>query len=220
MDRPVLPIFPLGAVLFPNGLMPLHIFEERYRRLLRDTAHNDPAFVIVLATPNEIETGHLARGRVGTACRVSGISPRPDGRSDIVVTGTIPVSVADIDWSNGYGVCAIEPLGDVIENADEVAAEYAAIVDRFQKYLAALERLIDEKLPALDPTRYPQKGAWVIGETLTLHASERQRLLEQSTLDSRLHVLGGYLRRELAILVHTGMIGNPVDFPGGTFTAN
>jgi uncharacterized protein len=220
MDRPVLPIFPLGAVLFPNGVMPLHIFEERYIRMLRDTAPNDPAFVIALATPDEIRTRQLSRDRIGTACRVSGISLRPDGRSDIVVTGTQRVRIGEIDWSNGYGVGTTERLGDTTEHADEVAASYTVVVNRFERYLAALERLIGEKLPILDPTRFPEKGAWVIGETLTLHASERQRLLEQPTLDRRLRVIDGYLRRELAILVHTGMIGNPVDFPGGGFTAN
>ncbi|MDQ4044195.1 MAG: LON peptidase substrate-binding domain-containing protein [Chloroflexota bacterium] len=99
MDQPSLPIFPLGTVLFPNGLMPLHIFEERYRRMLRDTSHNDPAFVVALATRNDSDIARLEPEVIGTACRVSGISRRPDGRSDIVVTGTarVRIGVEEID---------------------------------------------------------------------------------------------------------------------------
>lgn len=222
MDRTsTLPIFPLGTVLFPNGLMPLHVFEERYRRMLRDTSHHDPAFVIALSTSPSGDTAErLEPASIGTACRVSGVSPRPDGRSDIVVTGTSRVTIGELDWSNGYAVAEVSLLDDRIEDDATVRTEYSAIVTRFRRYLDALEVLIGDELPALDPTNRPERGAWVIGETLTLHTWERQRLLEQPTVDARLQTLRGYLRREYALLVHTGMIGNPIDFPGRHIALN
>ena len=60
----------------------------------------------------------------------------------------------------------------------------------------------------------------MIGETLTLHAWERQLLLEQPTIDARLEVLEWFLKREHALLVQTGMIGNPIDFPGRNLMMN
>ncbi|HEV2127060.1 MAG TPA: LON peptidase substrate-binding domain-containing protein [Thermomicrobiales bacterium] len=222
MDQPSLPIFPLGTVLFPHGLMPLHIFEERYRRMLRDTSHNDPAFVVALAARNEPDITRLEPETIGTACRVSGISPRPDGRSDIAVTGTtrVRIGVDAIDWSNGYAVAPVEVLNDLQEGPEEVARRYATIRARFHRYLHALERLIGERLPALEPSRIPEKGSWVIAETLTLHTWERQLLLEQPTIDARLEVLEWFLKREHALLVQTGMIGSPIDFPGRNLTMN
>ncbi len=220
MTESHLPIFPLGTVLFPNGLLPLHIFEERYRRMLSDTRHNDPAFVVALSPGGEQGGIELAPSRVGTACHVSGISPRPDGRSDIVVSGTFRVHIGGIDWSNGYAIGEVEPLADIIDDGDQVALSYAALQARFTGYLALIERLIGEALPRLETTNNPSRGSWVIGETLTLHAGERQALLEARAIDDRLAVLDRYLRREHAVLKHTGMIGNAIDFPGRKLSLN
>lgn len=220
MSHAQLPIFPLGTVLFPNGLMPLHIFEERYRRMLRDSQHNDPAFVIALARNAETAGGAPLPEPIGTACRVSGVSPRPDGRADIVVTGTFRVRIGDIEWSNGYAVGEVEPLDDLVRDSGLVSQAYIDITARFARYLEALELMIGEALPSLDPTRDPARGSWVIGETLTLHTWERQELLEAATIDDRLASLDQLLRRELALLVHTGVIGNTVDFPGRDLSLN
>lgn len=220
MVQSQLPIFPLGTVLFPNGIMPLHIFEERYRRMLRDSQDSDPAFVIALARPSRDVDGDLLPHTVGTACRISGVSPRPDGRSDIVVTGTFRVRIGDLDWSKGYAVGDVEALIDFREDETLVATTYERLRTRFAEYLYALELLIGEELPKLDPTRDPARGSWVIGETLTLHTWERQELLEAPSVDDRLTVLERFLRREYAILVHTGMIGSTIDFPGRNLSVN
>lgn len=220
MTQPRLPIFPLGTVLFPNGLLPLHIFEEQYRRMLRDSQHNDPAFVIALAR-DMAEPGSPALPRpIGTACRVSGVTPRPDGRSDIVVTGRFRVRIGDLEWSNGYATGDIEPLEETIDDGEVVAARYAAMRRRFAAYLRLIERLVGDALPKLDTTGNPSVGSWIIGETLTLHTWERQELLEAPTVDERLEILDHLLRREQALLRETGIIGTTIDFPGRNLTLN
>jgi Lon protease-like protein len=220
MTQSRLPIFPLGTVLFPNGLLPLHIFEEQYRRMLRDSQHNDPAFVIALARgAAEPGTSPLPQG-VGTACRVSGVTPRPDGRSDIVVTGRFRVRIGDLEWTNGYATGDIDPLEEIIDDGEAVAARYGTIRRRFAAYLRLIERLVGDALPKLDTTGNPSVGSWIIGETLTLHTWERQELLEAPTVDERLEILDGYLRREAALLRETGVIGTTIDFPGRNLTLN
>lgn len=220
MTQSRLPIFPLGTVLFPNGLLPLHIFEEQYRRMLRDSQNNDPAFVIALARgAAEPGSAPLPRG-VGTACRISGVTPRPDGRSDIVVTGRFRVRIGDLEWSNGYATGDIEPLEDVIDDGEAVAARYGTMRRRFAAYLHLIERLVGDALPKLDTTGNPSVGSWIIGETLTLHTWERQELLEAPTVDERMEILDVYLRREAALLRETGIIGTTIDFPGRNLTMN
>jgi Lon protease-like protein len=220
MTQSRLPIFPLGTVLFPNGLLPLHIFEEQYRRMLRDSQHNDPAFVIALANPRAEPGGTPLPNGVGTACRVSGVTPRPDGRSDIVVTGRFRVRIGDLEWSNGYAVGDIEPLDETIDDGEAVAARYGALRRRFAAYLKLIERLVGDALPKLDTTSNPSVGSWIIGETLTLHTRERQELLEAATVDERLEILNHFLLREHALLRETGMIGTTIDFPGRNLTLN
>lgn len=220
MTQTRLPIFPLGTVLFPNGLLPLHIFEERYRRMLRDSQHNDPAFVIALARESP-EPGNLPLSRaIGTACRVSGVTPRPDGRSDIVVTGRFRVRIGDVESSNGYATGDLEVLEDVIEDGEQVAASFGLVRRRFAAYLGWIERLVGDSLPKLDITDNPSVGSWIVGETLTLHTWERQELLEAPTVDERLEILDRLLRREIALVRETGVIGTTLDYPGRTFTLN
>ena len=215
-----LPIFPLGTVLFPNGLLPLHIFEEQYRRMLRDAQHNDPAFVVALSR-GAAESGIPLRPRgVGTACRISGVTPRPDGRSDIVVTGRYRVRIGDLEWSNGYATGDIEMLEETIDDGEVVAARYGTMRRRFAAYLRLIERLVGDALPKLDTTDNPSVGSWIVGETLTLHTWERQELLEATTVDERLEILDAYLRRETALLRETGIIGTTLDFPGRNLTLN
>lgn len=220
MQHDHLPIFPLGTVLFPEAILPLHIFEERYRRMLEDTRNHDPAFAIALVDYDDDSDSEGSPTSIGTACSISGISPRPDGRSDIVVTGAFRVEITEVDWSHGYATADIIRLDDVIEDHGEVATMYRRIRHRFSQYLAALELLVQEKLPKLNPSDDPLRGAWIIAETLTLHTWERQRILEYATVDERLEEIYRLLRRELALLRHTGAIGSTIDFPGRRKSAN
>lgn len=220
MTQSRLPIFPLGTVLFPNGLLPLHIFEERYRRMLRDSQQNDPAFVVALAREGTASGDPLLPRAIGTACRISGVTPRPDGRSDIVVTGRFRVRIGDLEWSNGYATGDIEVLEETIDDGELVAARFSTMRRRFAAYLQLIERLVGDALPRLDTTDNPAMGSWIIGETMTLHTWERQDLLEATTVDERLEVLDGLLRREAALLRDTGVIGTTLDYPGRNITLN
>lgn len=220
MISSILPVFPLGTVLFPDAMMPLHIFEERYQRMLRDSQQNDPAFVIALIKQGREDSTDVHPEAIGTACRISGVNPRPDGRSDIVVSGTFRVRISGLEWSNGYAVGGVEPLEDEISDADHIASKYTLVRARFARYLGALARLIGDDLPKLDPTSDAARGCWIIGQTLTLHTSERQELLQASTVDDRLDLVDAYLRREYALLTQAGVIGSTIDYPGRKLTLN
>jgi Lon protease-like protein len=79
-----LPLFPLTVVLFPGALIPLHIFEPRYRRMLTDCLEGDERFGI---TPPGPGGNHPAPGSVGCAAHIRACLPLPDGRANIVVQG-------------------------------------------------------------------------------------------------------------------------------------
>ncbi|MDQ3612926.1 MAG: LON peptidase substrate-binding domain-containing protein, partial [Chloroflexota bacterium] len=165
MQHQHLPIFPLGTVLFPGAILPLHIFEERYRRMLEASRNENPAFAISLVEYGGDGDEEGMPSGIGTACSIAGISPRSDGRSDIVVTGAFRVKISDVDWSRGYAVADIALLDDVIHDQENVKVLYARMQYRFAQYLAALEMLVQEKLPKLQPSDDPAHGAWVIAET-------------------------------------------------------
>ena len=82
-----LPLFPLGSVLFPGMLLPLHVFEPRYRLLLKRAVQNERPFGIVLIKSGAEVGGPAEPHRIGTTARVVGTTPLPGGRSFVIVRG-------------------------------------------------------------------------------------------------------------------------------------
>ena len=101
-----LPLVPLDLVVFPGELVPLHIFEPRYRQLLSDCLAGDQRFGITATQPPR-------PGALGTTTRVRGADPLPDGRSNIVVLGEGRFGIrALLEEGTPYLIAAIEPYRD------------------------------------------------------------------------------------------------------------
>jgi Lon protease-like protein len=104
-----LPLFPLGTVLFPGMLLPLHVFEERYRTLMRDQQGRDPIFGVVLTSQGREVADTPEIHRVGTAASLVAAGRYPDGRYDLVVRGgrgfgCLPrIGAATTSWRRSNG---------------------------------------------------------------------------------------------------------------------
>ena len=90
--RAVIPLFPLGTVLVPGFVLPLHVFEPRYRQLVADLStrpEDDRGFgVVAIREGHEVgDTGVKAMYDVGTLALLRTVTPYPDGRSDLVTNG-------------------------------------------------------------------------------------------------------------------------------------
>jgi Lon protease-like protein len=81
-----IPIFPLGLVLFPGAVVPLHLFEPRYRAMLMDVGATTKRFGIV-APPNGTGEADLPTGRIGCVAEITSVEMLPDGRANILVEG-------------------------------------------------------------------------------------------------------------------------------------
>ncbi|MGE0441099.1 MAG: LON peptidase substrate-binding domain-containing protein [Gemmatimonadales bacterium] len=148
------PLFPLDVVLFPGALLPLHIFEPRYRSMLADCAAGAHRFVVL--PPGEGGTAPAA-GTVGTVARIRAIQPLPDGRSNVVVSGEDRVSLAAIEPTDQpylTGRCEVltddpdtqVPTGDELVRVRQLAERYATALGN----IAEVERqpdLADEAAP-------------------------------------------------------------------------
>ena len=224
MDGPPeerLPLFPLGTVLFPGMLLPLHVFEERYRQLMRDRAGVDPIFGVVL-TRHGREVGDQPEIHdVGTAASLVGAGRYPDGRYDLVVRGGRRFRVAAGDWDRGYLTTTITwleedpglPPDDLAPLADRVARTYEHFLAAFQQATG-----LDVAREDLDTT--PPALAYAVCARLPLDTWERQRLLEDTSTTDRLTRLLAVLRRERDLLLETGAGGATVTRPGARFSAN
>ena len=198
-----LPLFPLGGVLFPEMLMPLHIFEPRYRLLVRRSMAHDRHFGIILG--QEVLGGaDVTPPEIGTSATIVGHSPLPDGRSFIVVRGVRRFHVSSIDRdAEPYLVAHVNWL----EEDDGVGAEQLADVaaDAFSEYLNGIVAATNEPRTEASETKDMREGtprdvAYRIASGLAIEPRERQRLLEAVSVEERLRAEIRLLDRENALL--------------------
>jgi Lon protease-like protein len=188
-----LPLFPLNTVLFPGVTTPLHVFEERYRELVKDLlAEEDPKKRLfgVTAIREGYEVGdHGAQSlhTMGTMMQLVDVDPYDDGRYDIEVVGRQRLRLHEIDASGLYGV----GLVDLIDEPDDPGAQLEAdrTLATFKTYRDRLSMLrgdlvLEGELPT-DPTYL----SWSLATTCLLTQAERQALLESPDATSRLALL-------------------------------
>jgi Lon protease-like protein len=173
-----LPIFELPMVLLPGELMPLHIFEDRYKRMIGHCLDDEEPFGIVF---RDDEGG--AR-RIGCIARVTQVLERfDDGRMNIVVTGELPFRVLDRFEAPEYPAGEVEPIDPAAEARDEdvEAASHAR-----EAFAELVERVSGEPP---DPEELAGSDAYGIAARVELPAETKQRLLELRSEPERMRVL-------------------------------
>jgi len=157
-----LPLFPLHAVLCPGIVMPLHIFEDRYRALTRHCIETGSPFGIVLIREG-LEAGaspSLAVAGVGAVAEIREASRYADGRYDLLVAGTGRFALEDVDVASApYLVGTVTGLDDEVGDEDTAEKLSAAAVARFVKYLELLRAREGETSEVLD-IRVEVDGKW------------------------------------------------------------
>jgi uncharacterized protein len=199
-----LPLFPLGTVLYPGLLLPLHIFEERYRQLMRDLlAEPGPQRFGVIAIRKGRETGIdgvSSLYEVGCTATLRQVVEQTDGTFDIVVAGTSRFTLHAIDDSWSYLRADVELIED--ETGDEAAAQAAAgVVQRaFHSYLAALAERGVTQQGELDLPDEPVLLSYLVAATMVIDLPARQGLLAQPHALARLEAERALLGKETAML--------------------
>ena len=132
-----LPIFPLPLVMLPNELVPLHIFEDRYRQMLKDVELDRNLFGITLFEPTEPFIDKPAVGSVGCVAEVRDSETLPDGRSNILTLGVIRYRLIDhIDAGKSYLVAAVDFFEDKADDdavVQPLADEVFGLFERMAK---------------------------------------------------------------------------------------
>jgi uncharacterized protein len=196
-----LPLFPLGSVLYPGLLMPLHIFEDRYRELVADllALPEDAREFGIVAIREGRETGVdgiTALYEVGCTARLRQVEAYDDGRFDIVTTGATRFRLHGLDDSRAYFQGDVELLDE--PPGDEEATIVADGVRRlFGRYRAVLTGDGDEsqELPS-----DPGVLSYLVAAAMILDLADKQALLAATDVSSRLHAELDLLRRETRIL--------------------
>jgi ATP-dependent Lon protease len=116
-----LPLFPLPVVLFPRAVMPLHIFEPRYRQMVARCLEFDRRFGLVYHDPDRMGPFQMEAGRVGTVAEIGEFRPLPDGRSLLLAHGRERFRIEDgVESDTLYYEAVVSELPDA-EPGDEEA---------------------------------------------------------------------------------------------------
>lgn len=185
------PLFPLGIVALPGESVPLHVFEDRYKRMIERCLDADPdsperEFGIVWLSDEELK-------EVGCACEIERVLERmEDGRLNILARGTRPFRLLERQDDLPYPAGVVEFLEDGEDadeeprEADEVAGESARELYRDLVEQATDRRLDEEEVEAM--------GAYEMAGTVEFGAEAKQELLELRSESARLRLLALLLR--------------------------
>jgi Lon protease-like protein len=197
----VIPLFPLSSVRVPGLVLPLHIFEPRYRQLLvdlQDVPDEERGFgVIAIREGHEVGTdGVRALYAVGTFASLREVTALPDGRFDIVAVGTHRFRVLDLVDGLPYAQARVEWLEE--EPGDASIPLARSVAARFQEYR---DLLTDEP----DDTELPDDArvlSYLVGAAVVADLGTRQGFLEATDDSTRLRDELTFLRRETALIQH------------------
>jgi Lon protease-like protein len=223
----IIPVFPLGTVLFPGLVLPLHIFEERYRTLVRDlvaSTDDEPHEfgVVTLRYGWEAATADADAERpaedpamsveqlygVGCTAELRQVTELPDGRFDIVTVGRRRFRVLAIaEDTQPYVTAEVEWLPDE-ESVSPVSTLLAPrVLTAFRKYLDLLrpDSEVLDQVPD-DPTVLSH----LVAATAQLTTEERQELLAAPDTASRLRTELRLLNREAGLLAKVRAVPVPL----------
>ncbi|MFI5064135.1 MAG: LON peptidase substrate-binding domain-containing protein [Streptosporangiales bacterium] len=199
-----LPLFPLGTVLYPGLLLPLHIFEDRYRQLVQDMLDEpEPRQFGVIAIRKGRETGIdgiSALYDVGCTATLRRVAEHEDGRYDLVTVGTQRFRLAGLDDSRPYLTGEVDLLGE--ETGEESAAALAAreVQAAFRRYIEALatRESVQVSMPELPDE--PVGLSYLVASSMILDLPARQSLLAEPDALRRLTSERAMLTREVTML--------------------
>src|SRR3954469_19996451 len=174
------PLFPLGLVALPSELIPLHIFEERYKTMIGRVREDDSEFGIVWMADDGLR-------EIGCACEIAeGLEEAEDGRVHVVVRGTRPFRIEARQDELPYPAGVVEFLDDRVEEPDSDAAAGA------RSAYAELVRQATDRTP--DEDELEAMSAYQMAATVEFGLDAKQGLLDLRSESARLKLVARLFR--------------------------
>jgi Lon protease-like protein len=184
-----LPIFPLPLVMLPNELLPLHIFEDRYRKMLLDIELERDVFGITLYEPDANFEECPQPGSIGTVAQVRESDMLPDGRSNILTIGLIRYRLIEyVDEGDPYLKAKVEFFEDEKEDGlDKLADEVFVVFERMAKAAFKLGGSRGQ-FPEIQRAE-PEPLSFLITAAFNFENEKKQAFLEMTYTRERLTTL-------------------------------
>ena len=197
----VIPLFPLATVVFfPNTLLPLHVFEPRYRQMVKDIIDGERIIGMVLLKPGWEKSyeGNPEIYSVAGMGRIVNSEPLDDGRFNIVLYGLKRVKIIDIVKDIPYRLARVEILEDVHGTNENIYRE--RIVELILRWNGIIGKEHESHLINID-TRLPLENLIdAIASTSVSNVFEKQELLEEINVQKRAENILTYLETKVEVI--------------------
>ncbi|MBB4892896.1 hypothetical protein FHS39_001907 [Streptomyces olivoverticillatus] len=221
-----LPLFPLNSVLFPGLVLPLNVFEQRYRALMRDLSQlpeSEPRRFGVVAIRDGHEVAPSSPGlpedarpepgpasgfgadplrafhSVGCVADAAAIRPQQNGTYEVLATGTTRFRLLSVDASGPYLVGEVEEIPE--QQGEGAGALASGVVRAFRAYQKRLAGAAEQSLAGqADLPGDPSVLSYLVAAAAVLDTPAKQRLLQAPDTASRLTEELRLLRAETAVM--------------------
>jgi Lon protease-like protein len=193
-------IFPLATVLFPGAILPLHIFEERYKEMMRYAIENGGIFglsyrgdaAIGRETPPEIDS-------VGCIAKINAVVPLEDGRMNVISTGLLRYRVVGLKRSTPFIVARVEALTDDLEPGADLNRIFDDMAATCRQFLEAAQALDEASAPInQDLPDDAEAFSLLVCSALPIDNDAKQALLEVTSTRVRLARMRQYVTAALS----------------------
>jgi len=191
-DRTI-PMFPLSLVLFPGQILPLHVFEDRYRTMVEEIIDKDREFGVVLIERGSEIGGGDTRKSVGTLAEIIDSEKSNDGRWLLITKGTKRIETSRWLEDSPYPRAEVSFL-DEEEFLSGDTEDWHKIVTHMRRVLAILSELGDDVAPiSINISEDPHVGSFQMSSILPITPFDSQKLLEVDSVSKRCTLLKKFL---------------------------
>ncbi|MCR9144534.1 MAG: LON peptidase substrate-binding domain-containing protein [bacterium] len=202
----LLPLFPLGSVLFPGVPIQLHIFEERYKEMMRRClGQADQEFGVVLIEEGREALGPIARTHShGTCAQILKVQPLPEGRMNLVAIGTRRFRIMDLDRDGAAYLQGQVEYEDESEGTEPENREAAGLLPLIQEYVELVSSSDPEDAAnRMDYSKLPRDAralSYAASYLLHVPQHQKQQLLELRTLPDLMAGVRDMYRKQIELL--------------------
>lgn len=183
-----LPLFPLATVLFPGAILPLHIFEERYKAMMKFAVENGALFGLSYHSDAEADRETLPDiGSVGCVAKINAVMPLEEGRMNMITTGVVRYRVVELKQLTPFLIAKVETFSDDIEMETDLTSLVDEVTQAAKKFFAAAESLSEMDAPT--DVSFPEEAeelSLFVAAHLPIDNDARQMLLEMTSTKARL----------------------------------
>jgi len=193
-----LPLFPLNTVLFPSMVLPLHIFEDRYRRMISECLDGDGVFGVALIKSGREVGGPAEPYAVGATARIVHCDQLDDGRMNLLILGEDRFRIQSVVEREPFMIADVELIPRLPLEDDDLSATTEEVAGLFEAYVRTVLDVADKDDGGveIDVPLEPEELADFAAARLQIETAEKQRLLEMNRVEDVLEAERELLDRE------------------------